>query len=47
MENSRSTIYKRMKIYITGYGPFFEITENPSQKLVQAILENQKNLKEN
>ena len=29
--------YKQLKIYLTGYGPFMSITENPSQLLVDSI----------
>ncbi len=36
MENSR---YKKLKVYITGYGPFKDITNNPSHRLVDFIME--------
>lgn len=29
--------FKQLKIYLTGYGPFMSITENPSQLLVDSI----------
>jgi pyrrolidone-carboxylate peptidase len=47
MINPDFKIYKKIKIYLTGYGPFLDVTENPSQKLVQLILEEKQNLKEN
>jgi pyroglutamyl-peptidase len=32
--------YQKLKVYITGYGPFMSIRENPSQKLVEHIVGN-------
>lgn len=41
---NNTTKYKHLKILITGYGPFMNISNNPSQILVEHIKENIHNL---
>ena len=36
--------FTNLKIYISGYGPFMNVVENPSQKLVEYIIENKNKL---
>jgi pyroglutamyl-peptidase len=46
MINSECKSFKQMKIYLTGYGPFLNVTDNPSQKLLELILEDKNYLNE-
>jgi len=39
----QTTNYEKLKIYITGYGPFMDILENPSQVLVDKIMSEKNN----
>jgi pyroglutamyl-peptidase len=37
-------LYKKLNVYVSGYGPFMNIRENPSQKLVEYIIQNKENI---
>lgn len=39
MDKSPEKKFKKIKVYVSGYGPFMSIKENPSQKLVEYIIE--------
>lgn len=38
MENTNNKKYQKLKIYISGYGPFMSVKNNPSQVLVESIV---------
>ena len=35
--------YEKLKVYISGYGPFMDIVNNPSNVLVDEIMRNKNN----
>jgi pyrrolidone-carboxylate peptidase len=37
-KNSNLNKFKKLNLYLTGYGPFYNVTENPSQKLIESLV---------
>src|SRR5690349_4404454 len=44
MDTYEEKLFKKINLFLTGYGPFMSVTESPSQKLVESIFEEKLNL---